>query len=161
MFPPGARTGDNCLYATKVRVPTDGPLREDVGLLGSPAFEIPRSVARDAAFEELTTGEEKRRRLRRKNRHNLRTALLFLGVRWSTRYVGMVVLYTAVDLYPRCGPIVAPAAIVAGLLFTMAFHITRGTVGHRLQAPHATVLLAPAALLLGSRTAVEAQPRPS
>ena len=81
-------------------------------------------MARDAAFEELTTGEEKRRRLRRKNRHNLRTALLFLGVRLVDAHVGMVVLYTAVDLYPRCGPIVAPAAIVAGLLFTMAFHIT-------------------------------------
>mgnify|MGYP006195923933 CR=1 FL=1 len=30
-----------------VMVPLDGPLRENIGLLGSPAFEIPRSVLRD------------------------------------------------------------------------------------------------------------------
>ena len=145
VFPPGARTGDNCLYATKVRVPTDGPFRENVGLLGSPAFEIPRSVARDAAFEELTTGEEKRRRLRRKNRHNLRTALLFLGVRLVDAYVGTAVLYTAMDLYPRFGPVVAPAAIVAALLFTMAFHIIveRSVTGFRPLTPQFCSLLQP------------------
>ena len=44
-FPAGARTGENCLLATKVMVPIDGPVRENVGLLGSPAFEIPRSVS--------------------------------------------------------------------------------------------------------------------
>ncbi len=45
--PPGARTGDNVLFATKVMAPIDGPVRENVGLLGSPAFEIPRASARD------------------------------------------------------------------------------------------------------------------
>ena len=43
-YPAGARTGDNCLLATKVMVPIDGEVRRDVGLLGSPAFEIPRTV---------------------------------------------------------------------------------------------------------------------
>ncbi len=33
--------------ATKVMVPIDGKVREGVGLLGSPSFEIPRSVERD------------------------------------------------------------------------------------------------------------------
>ena len=42
---PARRTGDNCLLATKVMVPIDGTVRDDVGLLGSPAFEIPRTVA--------------------------------------------------------------------------------------------------------------------
>ena len=32
-------------------VPIDGPVREGVGLLGSPAFDIPRTVARDSALE--------------------------------------------------------------------------------------------------------------
>ena len=41
--PPGARTGDNVMFATKVMAPIDGPVRENVGLLGSPAFEIPRA----------------------------------------------------------------------------------------------------------------------
>ena len=55
-YPAGARTGDNCLLATKVMVPIDGPVRRDVGLLGSPAFEIPRTVQRDRAFDDLKTG---------------------------------------------------------------------------------------------------------
>ena len=54
LYPAEARTGDNCLLATKVMVPIDGPVRHDVGLLGSPAFEIPRSVLRDALPEEHT-----------------------------------------------------------------------------------------------------------
>ena len=32
------------------------PVREGVGLLGSPPFEIPRSVRRDAQFDDLRTG---------------------------------------------------------------------------------------------------------
>ena len=43
VYPAGGRTGDNCLLATKVAVPLDGPVRTGVGLLGSPCFEIPRT----------------------------------------------------------------------------------------------------------------------
>jgi non-ribosomal peptide synthetase-like protein len=46
-FPAAAKVGANCLLATKVLVPVDGPMRENVGLLGSPCFEIPRVVDRD------------------------------------------------------------------------------------------------------------------
>ena len=42
VFPSRARVGDNVLLATKALVPIDGPVRSDVGLLGSPAIEIPR-----------------------------------------------------------------------------------------------------------------------
>ena len=49
-YPAQGRTGDDCLLATKVMVPIDGPVRQGVGLLGSPAFEIPRTVARDSAL---------------------------------------------------------------------------------------------------------------
>ena len=45
-----------CLLGTKTMIPIDGPVRENVGLLGSPAFEIPRMVERDrdmnAAIDE-------------------------------------------------------------------------------------------------------------
>src|SRR5439155_21685724 len=71
-YPSGGRTGDNCLLATKVMVPLDGHLREGVGLLGSPAFEIPRSVERDSRFDQLREGAELHRRLAAKNRYNLR-----------------------------------------------------------------------------------------
>ena len=47
------------------------------GLLGSPCFEIPRSVQRDSRFDHLKTGEEFRRRLAAKNRHNAVTIGLF------------------------------------------------------------------------------------
>ncbi len=42
-YPAQGRTGDNCLLGTKVLVPIEGEVREGVGLLGSPSFEIPRS----------------------------------------------------------------------------------------------------------------------
>jgi non-ribosomal peptide synthetase-like protein len=87
-YPPGGRTGDNCLLATKVQVPTHGPRRSNVGLLGSPCFEIPRSVWRDKQLDHLSSGEERQRRLTAKRRHNAVTMglhllvsyLLFLGV---------------------------------------------------------------------------------
>ena len=56
--PPGARTGDNVMFATKVMAPIDGPVRENVGLLGSPAFEIPRASARDL---EMLAADRRRR----------------------------------------------------------------------------------------------------
>src|SRR5947199_1434999 len=43
-YPPGGRTGDNCLLGTKAMIPLDGKMHEGVGLLGSPSFEIPRTV---------------------------------------------------------------------------------------------------------------------
>ena len=50
-YPAQGRTGDNCLLATKVMVPLDGKVREGVGLLGSPSFEIPRTVERDQQLD--------------------------------------------------------------------------------------------------------------
>ena len=49
-YPSQGRTGDNCLLATKVMVP-DRRARSGraSGLLGSPSFEIPRSVERDTS----------------------------------------------------------------------------------------------------------------
>ncbi len=46
-YPADGKTGANCLLGTKVMIPIDGPVRENVGLLGSPCFEIPRAVERD------------------------------------------------------------------------------------------------------------------
>ena len=46
-----AKIGENCLLASKVHVPIDGPIREDVGLLGSPPFEIPRNTVARNQFD--------------------------------------------------------------------------------------------------------------
>ncbi|MDX6584457.1 MAG: hypothetical protein QOI10_3641, partial [Solirubrobacterales bacterium] len=70
-LPASAKIGRNVLLGTKVLVPIDGPMRENVGLLGSPPFEIPRSVARDAQFDHLRSPEELPRRLRAKLRYNI------------------------------------------------------------------------------------------
>ena len=85
-YPAGGRTGDNCLLATKAMIPIGGPIREGVGLLGSPCFEIPRSVHRDHQFDHLTTGPERQRRLAAKNRHNAVT----MGLHELVRYIYVV-----------------------------------------------------------------------
>jgi non-ribosomal peptide synthetase-like protein len=80
-FPSGARTGENCLIATKAMVPLAGPVRADIGLLGSPCFEIPRTVQRDRQFDELNAEPERHRRIVAKTRHNLVTMALHVLVR--------------------------------------------------------------------------------
>ncbi|MER5968424.1 Pls/PosA family non-ribosomal peptide synthetase [Streptomyces sp. NPDC002055] len=118
-YPARSRTGDNCLLGTKVMVPVDGAVREGVGLLGSPCFEIPRSVQRDSRFDALDSGAERRLRLRAKTRHNIGTIGLFLLVRWI-EFFGLVLLATfAAEHYGRYGAVVVTGATVLGLAFTL------------------------------------------
>ncbi|MCQ0013134.1 hypothetical protein LUX39_04195 [Actinomadura madurae] len=130
-FPAGARVGDNVLLGTKVAVPVGGPLRENVGLLGSPCFEIPRSVRRDHGPEHLDktldrtldkTGES-HRRLAAKNRHNLTTMGLFLLVKWfgSTVVITLWLLAEEVPQGRRALGIVA--AVLATLLFGVGYAV--------------------------------------
>ena len=111
-YPPRGKTGDNCLLATKVMVPISGKVRENVGLLGSPAFEIPRSVDRDSSFDHLKQGEEFRRRLAAKNRHNFVTILWCLFARWFFVFLLTVLTGIAGDFYASLGA----AAIVLELV---------------------------------------------
>jgi len=90
--PPGARTGDNCLLATKAMAPIDGPLRENVGLLGSPCFEIPRAASRDLELLAGVDAAERRRRLKRKTRHNLATMAGLLVSRWFVQFFALYVV---------------------------------------------------------------------
>jgi non-ribosomal peptide synthetase-like protein len=120
-YPIGGRTGDDCLLATKVAVPINGPVRQGVGLLGSPAFEIPRTVQRDRVME--IDVRERRRRLRRKNGHNLRTIALVLAVRWG-HVLGLLLLgLLAVDHYHDWGPAAFAAEVVASVLFTVLWFV--------------------------------------
>ncbi|MGI5152027.1 Pls/PosA family non-ribosomal peptide synthetase [Plantactinospora sp. CA-294935] len=117
VFPAGARVGDNCLLATKVMVPVDGPVRSGVGLLGSPPFEIPRSVRRDAGFDELRTGDEFRRRLSRKNRSNLRTMGCYLFSGWLLFYLSIQVVVRVEGIHDGARPNLFTFS--AGLLLAM------------------------------------------
>ncbi|MEU2428530.1 Pls/PosA family non-ribosomal peptide synthetase [Streptomyces sp. NPDC007861] len=112
-YPSGGRTGDNCLLATKVQVPLDGPVREGVGLLGSPCFEIPRTVTRDNVLREPAGGLDPARLLAAKNRHNTLTAALYLLVRWLHFFLITLIAAGATALHAVVG---APVIAVAGAL---------------------------------------------
>jgi non-ribosomal peptide synthetase-like protein len=127
-YPAQSRVGDNCLLANKVMVPIDGEVREGVGLLGSPAFEIPRSVQRDLAYD-LGSREELRRGLRRKNRHNLVTLGVALLVRWGHVLGLMLLALATADMHTQFGALVVAGEIVASLLFTIAYFVLTERMG--------------------------------
>jgi acetyltransferase-like isoleucine patch superfamily enzyme len=139
VLPADAKIGDNVLLGTKVMVPIDGPLRENVGLLGSPCFEIPRSTTQDHEVPDYRKNDpaEFRRRLRRKFWHNLRTMLVFLAVRWIVALAGTLAFVTAVDLYYRFGAYGLAAAAVATALFGILFTVLvdRAVLGFRSLVP--------------------------
>jgi non-ribosomal peptide synthetase-like protein len=99
VYPSQGRTGANCLLATKVMVPVDGEVRKGVGLLGSPSFEIPRSVQRDIELNRSEDGKERESGLAAKNRHNLVTIGLFLLAQWLLSFVLVLLLVGAGLLY--------------------------------------------------------------
>ncbi|MFE4992510.1 Pls/PosA family non-ribosomal peptide synthetase [Streptomyces mirabilis] len=136
-YPAQGRTGDNCLLATKVMVPIDGPVREGVGLLGSPSFEIPRTVMRDNRFNHLETGDELRRRLAAKNRHNAATAGLYLLARLIHLFVITLITMGAVDLYPSFGALAIALASVLTLTYTVVHFalVERASTGFKPQKP--------------------------
>jgi len=130
-FPSGARVGANCLIATKAMVPIAGPVREGVGLLGSPCFEIPRTVERDRRFAEFNAEPERSRRIAAKTRHNAVTLALYLLVRFT-----LVAGLAAIALLPigrggwpgwtgTAGIIVADLALMVAL-FTLAERAVTG-----------------------------------
>ena len=122
-YPSQGKTGDNCLLATKVMVPIDGKIREGVGLLGSPSFEIPRSVERDATFDHLKSEQELGSRLATKNRYNLRTMGLFLLVRWMFLFGITLIGLAGADLHDRFGASAVAAATILAVAFTVAYGV--------------------------------------
>jgi non-ribosomal peptide synthetase-like protein len=121
VYPAGARVGANCLLATKVMVPIDGPVREGVGLLGSPPFEIPRTVRRDTRFDEFKTGTEFRRRLSQKNRSNLATIGYFLLSRWLLFYLTVLIVVRVEGLHDPTRP--AILTLAAGTMLALVHTI--------------------------------------
>lgn len=122
LYPPDAKTGENCLIATKAMVPLDGPVREDVGLLGSPCFEIPRSVQSDAAFEELKSGPAFKAALRAKNLHNAVTIAFFLLSRGGFTFATLLIGTLALTIDPAQAVLTATGAILAMFAFTICYY---------------------------------------
>ncbi|SDO54097.1 Pls/PosA family non-ribosomal peptide synthetase [Geodermatophilus sp. DSM 45219] len=121
VYPPESRTGENVLLATKVLVPIDGEVRENVGLLGSPAFEIPRTVDRDSTFIRMAHDEAFPRRLAAKNRYNLRTIGLYLTARWFYFFLLSFVITTAVDFLGELGAWAITLASLSILLISIVY----------------------------------------
>ena len=119
-YPPNGRTGSNVLLGTKTMIPIDGPVRENVGLLGSPCFEIPRMVDRDRDMNTLFDDATRRARLRRKNAYNFVTVLLFLASHWMVLFGAFVAGEAAFANYDQFGTFALFAGVVtitAGYLF--------------------------------------------
>src|SRR5436309_13037507 len=121
-YPAGAALGDNCLLAIKVMVPLDGKVREGVGLLGSPPFEIPRSVERDSRFDHLRTGEALRLGLAAKNRYNLRTIGIFLSARWLGFFLVVLLDLAGLELYGAFANVPMAALFALSLLITALYY---------------------------------------
>ena len=132
-YPAGGRTGDNCLLATKVMIPVSGPVRHDVGLLGSPCFEIPRSVLRDQQIGSRYTGAERRRRLAAKTRHNVVTMGLSQLVRFLFVWGVVVIALTGPGGTGRWGVAGTVATILLDFAFLVAFWVLvdRAVTGFR------------------------------
>jgi non-ribosomal peptide synthetase-like protein len=136
-YPPNGRTGTNVLIGTKTMIPIEGPVHENVGLLGSPAFEIPRMVNRDRNINTSLDEQTRRARLRRKNVYNLVTALLFLASRWVAVFITLMITQTALASYNHFGIFALFAGIWALTATYIAFFIVleRASLGFKRLQP--------------------------
>lgn len=141
-YPPDGRTGDNCLLGTKVMIPIDGPVRENVGLLGSPSFEIPRMVNRD---KELIAGideQDRRRSIRHKNLYNAVTVLLFVAVQWVMLFATLVIWDRALNYYTDWAEVALFVAVLLTSAITIPFYILieRASLGFGRLKPQMTTI---------------------
>jgi len=121
-YPSDSRTGDNCLLATKVMIPVDGPVREDVGLLGSPCFEIPRTTLNDRQMSDVDD-DLRDRELRNKNAHNIRTMGIWLLSKWLFANIALFVSLTSIMLYNDFGIAALAGGVIAGFALTIGFFV--------------------------------------
>ena len=127
IVPSGNKTGNNVLIGTKTMIPIDGPLRENTGLLGSPAFEIPRTTEADrqgASYDDPATLQE---RLLRKNRVNLATMCTVFLSHWFASFIAVFVMFVSILYYERH----AASAILAGIFAVAVFGIVFFTLLER------------------------------
>lgn len=123
-------------------IPIEGPLRENVGLLGSPAFEIPRIIERDKALLGAVSAAEQRKRLTRKNIHNTVTVAIFFAVHWLLLFLTLVLWDRALNYYSEYGVWSLLAVLNMMVLGSIAYYafIERASTGfRRLQPCMATI----------------------
>jgi non-ribosomal peptide synthetase-like protein len=136
-YPAGGKTGANCLLGTKVMVPIDGPIRENIGLLGSPPFEIPRVVDRDKHAVPMVEGEARQQRIAKKAWHNSVTIVALLLCHWLHFSVLMFAGYVGLLYYPVFGIWSLFAFSVFASVFSIGFFsfIEWGSLGFKKLQP--------------------------
>ncbi|MBA8879039.1 non-ribosomal peptide synthetase-like protein [Phyllobacterium myrsinacearum] len=141
-YPPDGQTGENCLLGTKVMIPIDGPVRENVGLLGSPSFEIPRMVNRDKELISGISEDDRRHRLQFKNRYNAMTALLFLATQWFMLFATLVIWDRALNYYTEWAEVALFVAVLLTSVITIPFYILveRASLGFGKLKPQMTTI---------------------
>jgi non-ribosomal peptide synthetase-like protein len=141
-IPADSKVGVNVLIGTKMLVPIDGPIRENVGLLGSPCFEIPRMVDRDKQMSNMDEGF-RQQRLREKFRYNIGSSTLFLLVNWFLGFAMSVFGVLALAYYPRYGMasifVAAPLALAFAVLWM--WFVERASLKFGTLRPQITLVL--------------------
>ncbi len=145
IYSPDSRTGYNVLLGTKVHVPVDGPVRENVGLLGSPPFEIPRIVNRDKELLGLISDEERKRRLPLKNLHNGMSAVLFVFSQWLILFLTLAIWDRALNYYTEWGQTALFVAVFLTSAIAIPFYIflERISLGFRRLKPRMATIYDP------------------
>jgi non-ribosomal peptide synthetase-like protein len=127
-YPTKAMLGENCLVGTKALIPIDGDLRENIGILGSPPFEIPRSMGADTKFDKFKQEDVLETGLAMKLKSNLMTMGWFMLRDWFASFVILIVGYWIYSAYDDLifsntfvgGAIIAAFAMVS--LFAISFY---------------------------------------
>lgn len=141
-YPGDSVMGDNCLFATKAMIPIDGPVRENVGILGSPSFEIPRATSLELELSPEELEKERVTQLPHKNKHNLITMGLFLFFGWFAIILMFALGYFSFLAYTHYGLLVFAAAATASFIFFISYAvlIERVMLGFKkMQPKHCTI----------------------
>ena len=153
-YPAQAKTGDNCLLATKVMVPLDGQVREGVGLLGAPSFEIPRKVRRDQQLDVTARTSCAAASMPRTSTTPSRMALMLLS-QWIFFFVVTVLYLAAIDLWASLGALAFALATAGIFVFTVAYNVLVDRLVRPLHGLAAAGLLDLRPRLLAARTLLE------
>lgn len=129
-YPVGARIGGNCLIGTKTMIPIDGPLQANTGILGSPAFPIPRSVASDHKFDHYLEPGLLRQRLKLKLKSNLITLAIYMTKSWLQIFLVLAIIWVGTSIYSLSGysslpmqSAIATGVVVVEILVILLFSI--------------------------------------
>jgi non-ribosomal peptide synthetase-like protein len=136
-YPYNGKIGTNCLIATKAMVPIDGPERENIGILGSPSFEIPRSVYRDKQFNQYKKPSVRNNRIHKKNLANLYTISTFLLTRFGLLFLTFLIHYLVTILFGYYGNVSIVIYLIGFPILTIAYlvFIERLSFGFRRLEP--------------------------